>query len=392
VANAEALDAAATEAAQGAPELSFRKGEAAGAPSLTAAPVACYELEAGNPASELVSLCEIGASLGRTMRLQDALAQVERSLRRLLPFESCAFFGLHPDGTVRAIHSGGSMREKLQDLRPHLGKGISGWVAAHSRPMLNTNPALEFQGLEYDLGGLTDTLAVPLRHEDRCVGALSLYAAAPVRFTESHLALLQVAAGFVAPLVANGYREEGLQDREQELVDPVTGAWRARYLSLAEAQMIRAGGAGPSGLHLLYVRLSNLSEIAVQYGTAVRDGLLERAVKALSAEIRSNDVLTHFGQDSFVLLLAGVRQEHLSRRLVRFRELLSSIHVRGACALHCEIGSARCPEEGQDILTLLQAAQRSMSGQSRENAGIPAAKSARIVEFPNAAGAEGLLD
>ena len=64
----------------------------------------------------------------------------------------------------------GDFASSLSDFAIGIGKGVSGWVAAYKRPIINTVPSWEFQGLKGDFSSLSDTLAVPMTVNDECIG------------------------------------------------------------------------------------------------------------------------------------------------------------------------------------------------------------------------------
>jgi len=49
---------------------------------------------------------------------------------------------------LHAAYASGSYSEQLRENAIGMGKGITGWVVAHKRPMLNTDPALDFFRLQ----------------------------------------------------------------------------------------------------------------------------------------------------------------------------------------------------------------------------------------------------
>src|SRR5262249_7829649 len=151
-------------------------------------------------------LYEFCNSLGRHLDLSDILPILGRRLQRVLPFSTCIFFLDNGEGTLKAAHVLGKFSDVLQTLSIGLGKGISGWVAAYRRPIMNTGPALEFQDIQGDFTSLTDTLVVPLIYEGDCLGTVSIYAQAPVFYSQANLSLLQLLADQVSPCIGEAFK------------------------------------------------------------------------------------------------------------------------------------------------------------------------------------------
>jgi putative methionine-R-sulfoxide reductase with GAF domain len=230
--NIDQLEAEATEAVKNMPELSFRthsgksdSGDRAWDPCMSVpAPAPPSEVTA-----ELVSLVEFCSSLAKHLSLSDLLVNLECRLRRLLPFSTCAFFFDNGNDTLEVVHSGGKYADKLQNIRIGLGSGISGWVAAYGHPMINSESAPDFQSSPCDVSSPTHSLVVPMNMDGTCLGSISLYAEAPVSYTDDNLRILQMVANQAVPVLAEARRRTALPS-DQDLIDSVTGAHRARYL------------------------------------------------------------------------------------------------------------------------------------------------------------------
>src|SRR5881396_243921 len=234
------LEAGATKASEKTPQLAFRKYfekvDLALASDSASAPPASLPTAAS---AELVSLYEFCHSFGRNLDLPDALPIVARRLRRLVPFTTIAFFIDDGENNLKAAFASGKFSDVVKSMTIGLGKGISGWVAAYRKPIVNTGPALEFQDLEGDFTSLTDALVVPLITGGDCIGTISLYAEAPIFYSQMHLGMMQLVAGQVASLVAEALKRTK-PSSDLALIDPVTEAYRAGYLPIAGAQMLAA--------------------------------------------------------------------------------------------------------------------------------------------------------
>jgi len=130
---------------------------------------------------------------------------------------------------VCAVHASGKFSETLQGHSLEMGKGISGWVAAYKRPMINTGPALDFQGIQGDFTSFTDALVVPITDGDETLGTISLYAEEPITYNHNEQSILQTLSGFLSSLILEPTGTK--RSRTQDLVDPVTGLHYFSYLT-----------------------------------------------------------------------------------------------------------------------------------------------------------------
>jgi diguanylate cyclase (GGDEF)-like protein len=297
---------------------------------------------------------------------------------------TCVFLLDRGEGVLEAAHVGGKFAPEMRKLRLDLGKGISGWAAAYQRSIVNTGPSLDFKWLEGDFKSLTDALVVPLLHGGGAIGTISLYAEHPIFYSRAHLALIEMVARQAAPLLAEALQGKASKP-DAALVDPTTQAHRASYLPVAAARMIADTEAAQSSFSLFYLECKSATQVSKLYGASATDAFVRRVADALREELRDTDVLVRFGLDSFVMLLAAVRGEQAPGRAARLQQLARGVSPAPAgrsLGMQCPIGHASYPDDGTDVFTLLEAAQR----QTAEAAGAREASASdlggSVVEFP----------
>ena len=308
---------------------------------------------------------------------------VARRLRRLVPFTTIAFFIDDGENNLKAAFASGKFSDVVKSMTIGLGKGISGWVAAYRKPIVNTGPALEFQDLEGDFTSLTDALVVPLITGGDCIGTISLYAEAPIFYSQMHLGMMQLVAGQVASLVAEALKRTK-PSSDLALIDPVTEAYRAGYLPIAGAQMLAAAQKSQSPLSLLYVDLKDLSNLISLYGVQTGDLILKKAAELLKSELRDTDVVVRYGHQGFVALLSGVGDER-ARRYAQGIQRQIRITPLGNAGGHpiLTVGQtavASYPTDGATLISLLESVQRNLPGPSKP--GEDEGAEGNIVEFP----------
>ena len=134
---------------------------------------------------------------------------------------------------------------------------------------------MEFQEVEGDFTSLTDTLVVPLIFDGDCLGTVSLYAQAPVFYSQANLSLLQLLADQVSPCIADALKRSTISSEDHEkIVDPVTQTHRITYLSVAGSHMMDLAAKNRSPLSLLCVEVRNLPQILKLYGIHSSDAIL----------------------------------------------------------------------------------------------------------------------
>jgi diguanylate cyclase (GGDEF)-like protein len=379
------LETAAEEAAKSTSELSFRKYYENIESALAQADASrASQLPPATASEELIRLFEFCGGTGRSLGFADALPTLARRLKQIVPYDCCVFYGYHDDTSVKAEYACGDLAESLQGISIGLGKGISGWVAAHKRPMINTDPVLEFQGIEGNFNTLKDALVVPLVLDGDCLGTISLYTNQPAFYSPTHLSLLQTVAEQVAPLM----REIGHSGKNQEdsFLDPVTGIYRFSYLSAAGSQILAHAATTESSLSLVYLDIKNFAHYMVLYGSGTGDLILRKVSDVLRSELRQTDLLVRFGQHGFVVLLPGVSSPQALRYVHRLQQMIKSTPVSPApgttLVVTCQAGIASYPNDGSDLLALLHVAQKALYEQAKLASPQVAGSEGIVLEFP----------
>jgi putative nucleotidyltransferase with HDIG domain len=151
-----------------------------------------------NAASEIPVIRGIQAEISRCGSIEQTLSAVSDSLRGLIPFDCLALY-MKTDEVLRCVHVRGSSEQFLSSLTIPLGIGVSGWVAANGRPLLNGSALTEFgfSGAAPSGFDLQTGLAVALDSEFGASAVLTLYSREREAFTTGHLRVLLALASWL---------------------------------------------------------------------------------------------------------------------------------------------------------------------------------------------------
>jgi diguanylate cyclase (GGDEF)-like protein len=294
--------------------------------------------------------------------LKDILPIFARRIERLVSFSTCAFYLDDGNDEVIATHVTGKYADLIQGHKISMGKGISGWVTAHRRPMINTGPALDFQDRKGDFASFDDALVVPIIFEDESLGTISLYAEAPTSYNRNDLSVVQTLAGFLAPLISEAKKRE--ESRPEDFTDPTTQICRVSYLTAIGPQLISLAAKNQSPISLIYLEIRNLYQIIRIYGGYVGNTILKRIADCIKPELRETDILVRYGHQGFVALLPGVRSEQANRCIQRLKQRIRSevLTVGGQnFSIDCSAGLSHYPEDGSTVFALIQSAQENLN-------------------------------
>ena len=248
------LEQTAIKESENVPQLSFRKYSETIDKTFPKEPVNSTTLQ--NIPAELVQLAELCSIVSGYLRLTDLFPMISRRLHQLIPFSTCIFYIKNPNNRVEATYVSGKYSELLQGHAMDIGKGISGWVAAYRKPMVNANPALDFQGINSDLTSLTDAVVVPIVEKDESLGTISLYAQESMFYGQDELTILQALANILAPVISEEVKNG--PSVSQNLIDPTTGVHRVSYLTAMGPQLISSSGNSRAPICLIIFDLKNL--------------------------------------------------------------------------------------------------------------------------------------
>jgi diguanylate cyclase (GGDEF)-like protein/putative nucleotidyltransferase with HDIG domain len=377
--NIDKLEYDATRASENVPELSFRKYFEKVDRDISAADLTspCPTTSVDIP-TELLRLSEFCNTLIGHFSLPDTFSLVSRKIARIVPFTTCVFYIDNGKNSVRAEYATGKFSEVLCTHTLEMGKGISGWVTAYKRPMVNTGPALDFQGIAGDFNNFIDALVVPIMHGKESFGTISLYSEAPVTYNSNDLATIQMIAGFLGPLLSDYKKYE--KSEGDNYRDPITQLHYVSYLDAISPQLLSFAEKNSSPISMIILEIKNLHKISRIFGKIFRNAVLHKFSECIKHELRETDILVRYGQNGFVALLPGVRNDQALRCVQRLNQhIKKDILTINGQLLPCDYRTAisSYPKDGATIISLLQSAQENISSIEMEDV----APESKVVDF-----------
>jgi diguanylate cyclase (GGDEF)-like protein/putative nucleotidyltransferase with HDIG domain len=359
ISHIDELENLASRESEKMPELSFRK-------SLEIADHAIAELDvsAKKPvwrdfSSEMARFAEFCTTATGYLELADLLPILSSRIQFLFSFNTCVFYLDDGNGGVRAEHAIGCFAGSLEGHRLVMGKGISGWVAAYSRPMLNAEPALDFQDSPNDFSVLKSALVVPILLGDNCFGSICLYG--EDSYSQVDLSALQAIAGFAAPMIADIRNRQ--DSKSDDFIDPATQLHRISYLTAIGPQILASARKDNSPVSLIYLEIKNLDHIFKEYGADSGNSTLRRIADCIKPELRETDILVRHGNRAFVAFLPGVRDDQAIGCAQRLKQQVKNerLYLGGRNrSIECIAGQSSFPKGGVTVFALLQTAQQNI--------------------------------
>jgi diguanylate cyclase (GGDEF)-like protein len=193
-----------------------------------------------------------------------------------------------------------------------LGSGLAARVARSREPALVEKTDLS----EYPLAN-PDThsaLCVPLTYQDTLLGILNLETGSEDGFLPETVLALQTAAGFLSIILYGAATLRSLQ--QQSVTDALTGLKTRRYfLEALQTECKRAGRSGQP-FSLIMAGVDGLTD---SLDRQQNDLMLARVGQLLTQRCRQSNVVAHYEEDEFILLIPDATLEQAQTLAERLR-------------------------------------------------------------------------
>jgi len=297
----------------------------------------------------LLRLYDQISTLGPDASLADTCDVVVQYLRRMAPAGLVVFYrrdGIQDELAVQ--HASGFGESLMPDLRMDVGHGISGWVVANRRSVLNADPALD---LGPRLDGLTprfrSAMSIPLSPEIETIGAVTLYSDQLNAFTDDQRLAIELISGSVAEAVERAYRRKLAMEGggvAPAVVAPVSGAM--------DAILDRD----------VFWRSSTGRNLGVLCATAPPgEDLMDHAAVAISQATRVADLIFRPNDGELIVLMPDCEQSAGQLIVDRITTALPAAVVPGPNGpAQLRMAFACGPYDGDTVRQLLAVARRRM--------------------------------
>ncbi len=314
-------------------------------------------------------LFEVTHDLGNSLSLAETLSVVASRLEKLIPHDSIAIF-INRNKVLKPEYVHGEDFRLLSSLEIPWGEGLSGWVAAHKRPILNGNPAVEpsYLGDPAAFSLLRSALAVPLvGDKEDVVGVLTLYRIERDAFTDDAVRVLTQINSKLAMAIANALRFE--QAENSATIDALTKLPNARALFGHLDSELAKARAGEASVAVLVCDLDGFKAVNDKWGHLEGNRVLQIVATGFRSTLRDRDYVARMGGDEFVFVLPGVTAEDCEKLIPRLEKAARAAgrEVTGTDLLSVSVGAAVFPTQGIDAEELLSVADKRMYKNKAEN-------------------------
>jgi diguanylate cyclase (GGDEF)-like protein len=205
-----------------------------------------------------------------------------------------------------------------------------------------------------DAGGC-DVIGLPLRAAGELLGFV--VASASKRLDPSAEALEQ--AELLTAHAASALITLGMLERSERaaVTDGLTGLWNHRRFYETSLALIEA--APEVEFALVLADLDDFKELNDRQGHVAGDDALRAVAGVLRRGMRPGDSVFRIGGEEFALLLPSTSRPNARTVCRRLQRTLEGLDL-GGWRLTLSFGVARCPDDGSDLRTLMQAADAAL--------------------------------
>jgi diguanylate cyclase (GGDEF)-like protein len=243
-----------------------------------------------------------------------------------------------------------------------LGQGLSGWVAANRKPIVNGNPSVEpgYLNDSSKFSTLRSAISVPLEGVHGVLGVLSLYKAEADAFTQDHLRVLLAISSKVALSIENALKYQ--QAESSATTDYLTTLPNARSLFLHLDQELARCKRSNASVAVMVCDLDGFKQINDRFGHFEGNKVLRIFANSLRNICREYDYVARMGGDEFIVIAPGMTREAAEERADAMNKLAleAGREVCGEDLLSISVGVAFFSEDGSDAEQLLAEADRRM--------------------------------
>jgi diguanylate cyclase (GGDEF)-like protein/putative nucleotidyltransferase with HDIG domain len=333
--------------------------------------------------ARLQQLQHVSASLGSSLEIKDALAQLETITLEIFETDEVWLLRLRPDAQELAglgaffrpkpghahlprlfgcEHPDSGLPQQANRLLKAVFQG-SDAIFINSLSDLKKEEQLRlFGGALPDLGGFESLSLVPLIADDSPLGLAISASRSTAQFTADRRSTILLFAAQVAQALKNTRLVEEIKALGE--VDSLSGLYnRRRALEQLEMEIQRAQRYRGT-FSLLIADIDNFKLFNDTYGHPVGDELIRRVAGVLDHRTRSSDFVCRFGGDEFMLILPEAYRADAKTVADHLRAAMASlpyIAPDGArIPLRMSFGAASFPEDAQDAAALIAIADANL--------------------------------
>jgi diguanylate cyclase (GGDEF)-like protein/putative nucleotidyltransferase with HDIG domain len=312
---------------------------------------------------EAFTLYEMAKDFSSSLTLDETLKMFTDKVREFVRFDTCSVSLLDKrSGGARSVFVAGKHAAVFNGHVFPVGSGVTGKLLETGDPVSNTDPWPDLQLLKSSV--TTDfraMIALPIKADEKLIGAVSLYSTDPTGYSDEHLRLVETISQIAADSIVKSQRHA--ETESHALTDPMTGLPNARSLQIQFEREVARAQRNNATFQILMLDLDGFKQVNDTHGHKAGDKMLFEIGRVIKEQLREYDFLARYAGDEFVALIPDLNVEgifDLRRRIEKGVENFELSVGDDVAQVGVSVGWATYPHTGQAFDQLLIAADKEM--------------------------------
>ncbi|PWT90080.1 MAG: hypothetical protein C5B54_07820 [Acidobacteria bacterium] len=254
----------------------------------------------------------------------------------------------------------------LAELRNDGRTWISWFLSNREEPLIISTSQLELQEMpllseEQRIPGMATFLAIPMRHQQKSIGAMLLGAKVKDAFSSYEARILSILCNQAAVSLENASIIKKME--ELAITDGLTGLFNHRFLQEALDKEFDRSERQKTPFSLLIMDIDHFKGFNDSFGHPAGDFVLKSLANLLKASARKIDILARYGGEEFAALLPGIDQKNARKTAERWRKSVQRASFKWetkSFAITLSIGFATFPIDANTKGDLIDKADRAL--------------------------------
>jgi diguanylate cyclase (GGDEF)-like protein len=215
--------------------------------------------------------------------------------------------------------------------------------------------------------GLVTFLAIPLRHQQKCIGALLLASKQKDAFSSHQSRILSILCNQAAVSLENASIIRRME--ELAITDGLTGLYNHRFFKESLDREWDRAERLQQPLCLLLMDIDHFKGFNDSFGHPAGDFVLKSLAALLKGNARKIDILARYGGEEFAALLPGIDLKDARKTAERWRKTVQRAYFKTqnkSFTVTLSIGFAGYPKDATDKKDLMEKADRALY-QAKQN-------------------------
>jgi len=312
---------------------------------------------------EAFTLYELAKEFSSSVELGQTLRLFTDKIREFVHFDTCSVYLLDEHSSrARSMHVAGKHSAVFNGHEVVAGAGVTGGVVSSGSFARNCDPWPDLQLLRSNV--TTDyrwMISLPLRTEEKLIGAVSLYSTDTIGYSDEHLRLVETIGRIAADAVAKSVLHA--EAESHALTDPMTGLPNARSLQSQFDREVARAHRSSGNFQILMLDLDGFKQVNDTFGHKAGDRMLAETGRIIKSQLREYDFLARYAGDEFVAIIPNTTGDAVTELCRRIENAVEDFELPvgdGVAAVGVSIGAAVYPYSGEAFDQLLIAADKEM--------------------------------